>query len=127
MEELQGHGLCLIMSECTERGACVNLLRIIREIDIKSMSDNRFTAELKNVVFDQVTVHDSLSIPVEGGDQWCINDFTIDEEYVRRFQPAETPMGRVEFPRNVRVQILPVWVRLRRLFPTIVERVNRSA
>jgi hypothetical protein len=77
-------GLCpLIMSECTERGACVKSYYASRgEIDIESMSDNRFTATLRNLVFDHVTVNEGLSIPVEGGDQWCINDFQIDEEFM---------------------------------------------
>ncbi|MBV70907.1 MAG: hypothetical protein CMH52_06105 [Myxococcales bacterium] len=76
-------GICpLIMSDCTQRGACTKVFYASQgEIDIQSLSDNRFVATLKNLVFDHVTVSDELSIPVEGGDQWCLNDFTIDEEY----------------------------------------------
>ena len=81
------------MSECTERGACVNVFYASSgEIDIKSMSDNRFTAELKNVVFDQVrcTIRSRFG---GGGDQWCINDFTIDEEYVGTIPTSGDPNG----------------------------------
>lgn len=82
-------GICpLIMSECTERGACAKVFYASTgEIDITNISDNRFSATLKNVVFDHVTVvrtegsDDTLSIPVEGGEQWCVNDFNIDREY----------------------------------------------
>ena len=76
-------GICpLIMSDCTVRGACTKVFYASQgEIDITSLEDNRFTATLRNLVFDHVTVSDSLSIPVEDGDQWCLNDFTIDEPY----------------------------------------------
>ena len=81
-------GLCLLVySGCTAGGPCAKTFYAeAGSVEITAIGGvgSQFTAVLHDVVFDEVTIDPQsyVSTPVDGGETWCIDDFTYDQEVI---------------------------------------------
>jgi hypothetical protein len=53
----------------------------ISELGVNEDDEGRFAGVLKNVVFEEVTITGGESVPVEGGEAWCMNDHAFDGDF----------------------------------------------
>lgn len=80
-------GLCLLAFSDCEGDSCAKTFYAEKgSVEITSLDGigGQFAATLNNVVFDEVTINGDtfVSTPVPGGETWCVNEHTFDEEVI---------------------------------------------
>lgn len=98
-------GLCLlIFSGCNGQTCAKTFYADNATVNITELGGpgGRFAATVESAVFKEVTIESETyrSVPVAGGETWCVGDYAFDEAIAEGMAPPSPPPGNGGMPNN---------------------------